>query len=65
MRQRLNEAHKSGEVVNLRFMYGAVALDVINNYCFARNPEAVIQPDFGRQGFEDLDGFLEVSIVVS
>lgn len=49
----------------MKYMYAAVTMDIIRNYCFAREPENVFKPDFGRKAFDDVDGFLEASILVS
>ncbi|OAX85369.1 hypothetical protein ACJ72_00258 [Emergomyces africanus] len=61
--KRLEQAHKTGETLNMKYMYAAVTLDIIKDYCFARSPEIVMKPDFGRKGFDDVDSFLEVSIL--
>jgi hypothetical protein len=62
--KRLDEASKNGETLNMKYMYAAVTLDIINDYCFARDPENVLKADFGRKGFDDVDSFLEVSLLV-
>ena len=62
---RLEEATKSGETLNMRYMFAAVTLDIINDYCFAREPENVLKSDFGRKSFDDVDSFLGVSLLVS
>ncbi|KAL1879025.1 hypothetical protein Plec18167_004321 [Paecilomyces lecythidis] len=38
-------------------------MDIIRDYCFAREPENVYKPDFGRKAFDDVDGFIEASIL--
>ncbi|KAA8651302.1 cytochrome P450 [Aspergillus tanneri] len=63
LRERLDQASKNGETMNMKYMYAAVTLDIINDYCFARDPENVTQADFGRKGFDDVDSFLEVSLL--
>jgi hypothetical protein len=65
LRERLREASKTGETLNMKYMYAAVTLDIINDYCFARDPFYIRQSDFGRKGFDDVDSFLTVSILVS
>jgi len=61
LRERLHRA--AGEMVNMKYIYAAVTLDIINSYCFAHEPSNVHQPDFGRKGFDDVDSFLEVSLL--
>lgn len=63
--KRLKQASENGETVNMKYMYAAVTLDIMNDYCFARNPERVTLPDFGRKGFDNVDSFLKVSLLVS
>ena len=61
---RLQEAAKSGEVLNLKYVYAALTTDIMNEYCFSRDLQTVLKRDFGRQSFDNLDGFLEVSLLV-
>ncbi|KAJ5532796.1 benzoate 4-monooxygenase cytochrome P450 [Penicillium frequentans] len=61
--QRLHHAAQTGEIVNMKYIYAAVTLDIINAYCFAHEPSSVHKPDFGRKGFDDVDSFLEVSLL--
>jgi len=63
LRERLHRAAQTGEMVNMKYIYAAVTLDIINSYCFAHEPSNVHQPDFGRKGFDDVDSFLEVSLL--
>ncbi|KAL4810923.1 putative benzoate 4-monooxygenase cytochrome P450 [Aspergillus unguis] len=63
LRQRLLDASKTGETLNMKYMYAAVTLDIINDYCFARDPYYIHRPDFGRKNFDDVDSFLSVSIL--
>lgn len=65
LRGRLDQASNNGETINMKYMYAAVTLDIINEYCFAKNPENVNKPDFGRKSFDDVDSFLEISLLVS
>jgi hypothetical protein len=65
LRDRLDQASKNGETINMKYMYAAVTLGIINDYCFARNPENVKHPDFDRKSFDDVDSFLEISLLVS
>ena len=62
--KRLSDASKTGEILNMKYMYAAVTLDIINNYCFAHKPESVLKSDFGRKSFDDIDSFLAVSLLV-
>ncbi|RDW93800.1 cytochrome P450 [Aspergillus mulundensis] len=63
LRGRLREASKTGQTLNMKYMYSAVTLDIINDYCFAREPFYIHKPDFGRKCFDDVDSFLTVSIL--
>ncbi|KAJ5672267.1 benzoate 4-monooxygenase cytochrome P450 [Penicillium longicatenatum] len=63
LRERLHHAAETGEVLNMKYFYAAVTLDIINAYCFAHEPSNVRQPDFGRKGFDDVDSFLKVSLL--
>lgn len=36
----------------------------MNEYCFSTNPNTILKPDFGKQGFDDIDSFLKISLVV-
>jgi hypothetical protein len=62
--QRLQDACKTGELVNLKYIYAAVTSDIIDGYCFAREPTKVRERDFGKGFFDDIDSFLEVSLLV-
>ncbi|GAD97354.1 benzoate 4-monooxygenase cytochrome P450, putative [Paecilomyces variotii No. 5] len=61
--KRLEDASETGETLNMKYMYAAVTMDIIRDYCFARPPENVFKPDFGRKAFDDVDGFIEASIL--
>ncbi|PGH30872.1 hypothetical protein GX50_06373 [[Emmonsia] crescens] len=61
--KRLDSASKTGETLNMKYMYAAVTLDIINDYCFAKSPENVMKPDFGRKGFDVVDRFVEISLL--
>ncbi|KAL2807885.1 putative benzoate 4-monooxygenase cytochrome P450 [Aspergillus granulosus] len=61
--QRLRDAGKTGEHVNLKYIYAAVTSDIIDGYCFAREPTKVLEKDFGQKFFDDIDSFLEVSLL--
>jgi hypothetical protein len=62
--QRLQDAAKTGELVNLKYIYAAVTSDIIDGYCFAKEPTKVRERDFGKGFFDDIDSFLEVSLLV-
>ncbi|KAI9038276.1 uncharacterized protein KD926_010932 [Aspergillus affinis] len=53
----------NGDVLNMKYMFGAVTLDIINDYAFARDPYYTLQPDFGQKSFDDVDGFLKFSLL--
>ncbi|KAE8319328.1 putative benzoate 4-monooxygenase cytochrome P450 [Aspergillus transmontanensis] len=63
LRKRLQQAAQTGDMLNMKYIYAAVTLDIINAYCFAHEPHTMDQPDFGRKGFDDVDSFLEVSLL--
>lgn len=60
---RLRTASQTGEVMNMKYFYAAVTLDIINSYCFAREPVVVNVPDFGRESVDNIDSFLRVSLL--
>ncbi|RAK99186.1 cytochrome P450 [Aspergillus ibericus CBS 121593] len=60
--ERLKEVSRDGGTVNLKYMFAAVTLDIIKDHCFAREPESVLKSDFGRKGFDDVNGFIAVSL---
>ena len=62
---RLREASKTGEPVDLKYCFAAVTLDAMNEYCFSKDSETILQSDFGKRDFDDVDSFLEMSIRVS
>lgn len=62
--ERLKEVSRDGETLNMKYMFAAVTLDIIKDYCFAREPGNVLKSDFGRKGFDDVDGFIAVSLWV-
>ncbi|KAL4938902.1 hypothetical protein BDV06DRAFT_214721 [Aspergillus oleicola] len=61
--KRLEDASESNETLNMKYIFAAVTLDIINDYCFARESACTLQPDFGRKGFENIDNFLKLSLV--
>ena len=61
--ERLRNASKTGEVMNMKYFYAAVTLDIINSYCFAREPAVVNVPDFNREAVDNIDNFLRVSLL--
>lgn len=62
---RLSQACKTKETVNLKYLFSAITLDIMTAYCFSREPNVVLDPDFGRKAHDDLDSFLEVSLLNS
>jgi hypothetical protein len=62
---RLGKACITKESVNLKYLFSAITLDIITAYCFSRGPSAVLSPDFGRKEHDDLDSFVEVSLLNS
>ncbi|KAJ5738022.1 benzoate 4-monooxygenase cytochrome P450 [Penicillium malachiteum] len=61
--ERLHHASVTGEVLNIKYFYAAVTMDLINSSCFARDPMIVKLPDFGSKSVDDVDGFLVVSLL--
>lgn len=61
--ERLRNASRTGEVMNMKYFYAAVTLDIINSYCFAREPTVVNVPDFNREAVDNIDNFLRVSLL--
>ena len=61
---RLEEMARSGETLDMKYIYAATALDIINSYCFARQPESVRKSDFARKTHDDVDGLLQMSLLV-
>lgn len=45
LRERLHHAAQTGGMLNMKYIYAAVTLDIINAYCFAHEPVTVRQPD--------------------
>lgn len=62
--RRLKEASLTGETLNLKYIFPAVTLDIINAYCFAREPTTVLEPDFGKKETDNVAYFLKVSLLV-
>ncbi|KAF7959762.1 hypothetical protein EAE96_001371 [Botrytis aclada] len=60
---RLEEASQSGITLNMKYFYAAVTLDIINDYCFSRQPDNILREDFGRKSFDDVDNFLVLSLL--
>ncbi|KAJ5702274.1 benzoate 4-monooxygenase cytochrome P450 [Penicillium malachiteum] len=59
--ERLRNAFVTGEVLNMEYFYAAVTMDIINAYCFAREPTVVKLPNFGSKSVDDVDGFLALA----
>lgn len=62
--KRLEHASLTGETLNLKYVYPAVTLDIINDYCFAREPTTVLEPDFGKKETDNVATLLKVSLLV-
>ena len=63
---RFEEAVRSGEIVNLKYGYAALALDVIYQYCFSRTLDSISMRDFNREYIDVLEeGFRMTPIVCS
>lgn len=62
---RLGQACESKEFVNLKYLFSAITLDIMTAYCFSQEPNAVLSPDFCRKEHDDLDAFVEVSLLNS
>ena len=62
---RFEDAAKSGESINLKYCYAALSFDIMSEYCFSMTPDRVLKPDFDRKCFDDIDDFVEMSLVVS
>lgn len=50
--------------MNLKYIFAAVTLDIINDYCFAREPTTTLEPDFGKKETDNVAYFLKVSLLV-
>ena len=62
---RLQNATQTEETLNMRYFFEAVTRDVIADYCFARSPVDVLKNDFNKQGFDEIENFLSVNLLVS
>lgn len=62
---RLDEATRTGELVNLKYAYAAVSTDVINEYCYSRTLNAVLAPDFNIGFYESIMALSQLVHVVS
>ncbi|PQE31548.1 Trichodiene oxygenase protein [Rutstroemia sp. NJR-2017a WRK4] len=60
---RLDAASKSSEPIDLKYCFAAVTLDIMNEYCFSKDSLTTMKPDFGRKSFDDIDSFLEISLL--
>lgn len=60
---RLGEACKSKESVNLKYLFSAITLDIMTTYSFSKEPNAVLSPDYCRKEHDDLDAFVGVSLL--
>lgn len=62
--KRLKQASLTAETLNLKYIFPAVTLDIIKDYCFAREPTTVLEPDFGKKETDNVAYFLKVSLLV-
>lgn len=62
--ERLKQASLTGETLNLKYIFPAVTLDIINAYCFAKEPTTVLEPNFGKKETDNVAYFLKVSLLV-
>ncbi|KAI9702616.1 MAG: hypothetical protein M1820_006122 [Bogoriella megaspora] len=60
---RLEEAAKKQEHVNLKYAYAALTMDNIAEYCFSKTPDRVLLPDFDKVGFDNIDSFIDTSLI--
>ena len=59
---RLDTASQTGEPINLKYAYGALAMDNMWEYCFSKTPDLVSLPDFDKRGFDDIGSFIQFSL---
>lgn len=62
--KRFRQASLNGETLNLKYVFPAVTLDIINACCFAREPTTVLEPEFGKKETDNVVYFLKVSLLV-
>ncbi len=62
---RFENAVKSGEILNLKYAYAALGLDVIYQYCFSRTLDSVLMPDFNMEYIDALEEGFHMTPVVS
>jgi len=60
---RLAEWHGTGQPVNLRYAYAALAVDVVTDYSFAQPYAALEDPDFAPQWADAVDAILRLVYV--
>ena len=65
MCDRLGTATETGEPIDLKYCYAALSFDIISEYCFSMTPDRILKPDFDKKPFDDIDDFVEMSLVVS
>ena len=65
MCDRFATAAETGEPINLKYCYAALAFDIMSEYCFSMTPDRILKPDFDKKSFDDIDDFVEMSLVVS
>lgn len=62
---RLDDATRTGVLVNMKYAYAAVTTDVINEYCFSRTYNAVMTSDFNLRFYESVMGMSQMVHMVS
>ena len=61
---RLEAASIIKDDINLKYCFGALTLDIMNEYCFSTDPQTVLKSDFGGKTFDDIDSFFKASLIV-
>lgn len=61
---RFEDLAKTGESVNLKYAYGALATDILTEYCFSKCANRVLLPDFGRKFFDNIDEAVGFGLLV-
>ena len=65
MCDRFTTAAETGESVNLKYCYAALAFDIMSEYCFSITPDRILKLNFDKKSLDDVDNFVEMSLVVS
>lgn len=62
---RLEDAKRTGKLINLQYAYAAMTTDVINEYCYSKTDDAVLTPDFNVDIYDAGIAITKLSHVVS